>query len=404
MSDDRNEHHSENGAQPPAPQRPYAEDEVSLLDILLVIARHKQLILRTVLVFTVLGVTYALVASEEYTSTAKVVREAQEDMPSGLSGGLAALQGFGINIGGASSGLTPQAYADILSSREVRLAVVRDTFYFADEDRTTTFIDYVDRPPGLVGTILKYTIGLPGTILEALQGDQRTAVATQSGARVYPTEAEEKAIKAIGERISSSVDQETGLMSVSVTAGEARLAAGLTESFLQHLTDRVSAIRTEKARRNLGFMEERFTEVEQELRAAEETLATFVDQNSGIQSARLETERERLQRQVSFKSELYQQLQAQVTQARIELQRSEPVITVVEEPVPPIEPSAPRRLLVVIMSVFLGTITGVGVAFLDQHLNKDGDSESSAKIDEIKTKLFPRQLVRKARSSLGIEK
>jgi hypothetical protein len=156
------------------PRRPYAEDEVSLLDILLVIARHKQLILRTVLVFTVLGIAYALVASEDYTSTAKVVREAQEDMPSGLSGGLSALRGFGINIGGASSGLTPQAYADIPSRREVRLAVVRDTFYFDDEDTTTTFVDYVDRPPGLIGTVLKYTIGLPGTLMEALQGERGT--------------------------------------------------------------------------------------------------------------------------------------------------------------------------------------------------------------------------------------
>jgi uncharacterized protein involved in exopolysaccharide biosynthesis len=384
MSDDRNEQHSENGAQPPAPQRPYAEDEVSLLDILLVIARHKQLILRTVLVFAVLGVTYALLASEEYTSTAKVVREAQEDMPSGLSGGLAALQGFGINIGGASSGLTPQAYTEILSSREVRLAVVRDTFYFADEDTSTTFVDYMDRPPGLVGTILKYTIGLPGTIMEALQGDQRAPVATQSGVRVYPTEAEEEAIKAIGDRISSSVDQETGLMSVSVTAGQARLAAGLTESFLQHLTDRVSAIRTEKARRNLAFMEERFTEVEQELRVAEEELATFVDRNSGIQSARLETERERLQRQVSFKSELYQQLQAQVTQARIELQRSEPVITIVEEPVPPMNRSAPKRKLILLLSLILGGLFGLGGAFVKSFFeNTGGDAVEQKKMEEI---------------------
>jgi uncharacterized protein involved in exopolysaccharide biosynthesis len=391
MSDDRNEQHSENGAQPPAPQRPYAEDEVSLLDILLVIARHKQLILRTVLVFAVLGVTYALLASEEYTSTAKVVREAQEDMPSGLSGGLAALQGFGINIGGASSGLTPQAYTEILSSREVRLAVVRDTFYFADEDTSTTFVDYMDRPPGLVGTVLKYTIGLPGTILEALQGDQRAPVATQSDVRVYPTEAEEKATKAISERITSSVNQETGLMSVSVTAGEPRLAAGLTESFLQHLTDRVSAIRTEKARRNLAFMEERFAEVEQELRAAEEALATFVDRNSGIQSARLETERERLQRQVSFKSELYQQLQAQVTQARIELQRSEPVITVVEEPVPPINRSAPRRMLIVLLSVIFGGFLGVGAAFVSTFLGSTEENpEQRKKMEEIKNALTPK--------------
>jgi uncharacterized protein involved in exopolysaccharide biosynthesis len=328
------------------------------------------------------------------------VREAQEDMPSGLSGGLAALQGFGINIGGASSGLTPQAYTEILGSREVRLAVVRDTFYFADEDRTTTFVDYVDRPPGLIGTILKYTIGLPGTIMEALQGDERTAVETQSGTRVYPTEAEEEAIKAIGDRISSSVDQETGLMSVSATAGEASLAAGLTESFLQHLTDRVSAIRTEKARRNLAFMEDRFTEVEQELRAAEEELATFVDRNSGIQSARLETERERLQRQVSFKSELYQQLQAQVTQARIELQRSEPVITVVEEPVPPLRRSAPRRMLVVLLCLILGGILGLAGAFVKSFLDStEDDAEENEKLEEIKKSLVPAKLRSKVRAS-----
>jgi capsule polysaccharide export protein KpsE/RkpR len=289
--------------------------------------------------------------------------------------------------------LTPQAYTEILSSREVRLAVVRDTFYFAGEDRTTTFVDYIDRPPGLVGVILKYTIGLPGTIMKAIQGETQTPIATQGGGRAYPTEAEEQAIKAVEGLISSSVDQETGLMSVSVTAGEARLAAGLTESFLQHLTDRVSAIRTEKARRNLAFMEERFAEVEQELRAAEEELATFVDRNSGIQSARLETERERLQRQVSFKSELYQQLQAQVTQARIELQRSEPVITVVEEPVPPMERSAPNRTLIVLVCLILGGFLGLGAAFVGAFFDKAGtDTEGRVKLERIRASLFPDKL------------
>jgi uncharacterized protein involved in exopolysaccharide biosynthesis len=396
---DSNDEQVENGVQEPSARRPYAEDEVSLLDILLVIARHKQLILRTVLVFTVLGVTYALLASEEYTSTAKVVREAQEEggLSGGLSGGLAALQGFGINIGGGASGLTPQAYTEILSSREVRLAVVRDTFYFADEDTSTTFVDYIDRPPGLFGTILKYTIGLPGTIMEALRGDQGAAVVTQSGARVYPTEAEEKAIKAVGGRVTSSINRETGLMSISVKAEEARLAAAMTDSFLRHLTDRVSTIRTEKARRNFAFMEERFAEVEQELRSAEEMLAQFMDQNSGIQSARLQADQERLQRQVSFKSELYQQLQAQVTQARIELQRSEPVVTVVEDPVPPISRSAPKRTVIVILSLLLGGLIGLGAAFLKAALSSTRSVEKD-KLQEIRERLLAGRLLKKEES------
>ena len=184
-------------------------------------------------------------------------------------------------------------------------------------------------------------------------------------------------------------------MSVSVMAEEPRLAASMANSFLQHLTDRVSAIRTEKARRNLAFMEERFAEVEQELRAAEEELAPFVDQNSGIQSARLETERERLQRQVSFKSELYQQLQAQVTQARIELQRSEPVITVVEEPVPTMNRSAPQRTLIVLLTLILGGFLGVGAAFVKAFFdNTEEDAEEQEKLDEIKASLIPDRLRR----------
>jgi uncharacterized protein involved in exopolysaccharide biosynthesis len=41
---------------------PPREDEVSLLDILFVLARHKTLIVRTVLVFALPGMAYALLA------------------------------------------------------------------------------------------------------------------------------------------------------------------------------------------------------------------------------------------------------------------------------------------------------------------------------------------------------
>ena len=50
-------------------------DDVSLLDILLILARHKTLIVRTVLVLMLLDVTYALLAPEKFTSEAHVVRE-----------------------------------------------------------------------------------------------------------------------------------------------------------------------------------------------------------------------------------------------------------------------------------------------------------------------------------------
>jgi uncharacterized protein involved in exopolysaccharide biosynthesis len=378
------------------------EDEVSLLDILLVLARHKTLIVRTVLAFTLLGVTYALLASEQYTSEAKVIRESESTGGGNLPGGISALQGLGISLGGAASGLTPAAYPEILESRAVQLAVAQDTFRFPDEDRRMTFVEYVDRPPGILSQALRYTVWLPWTLKgmlgSAISGETTRPVDTGAGKEMYPSKAEEKAMSAVGGRVGSSINQENGFMTIRVTAGDPVLAADLTESFLYHLKERVRTIRTQKSEENLEFIEQRFEEAEQELQVAEERLAQFTDRNQNIQSAQLRTERERLQRQVSFASDLYSELQTQLTQARIELQRSEPVITVVEEPAPPLNRSAPQRTLIVILSVFLGGLLGVGGAFVSNFFSGKKESvEEQKKVEKIQTAFFPRSLAEEYR-------
>lgn len=186
-----------------------------------------------------------------------------------------------------------------------------------------------------------------------------------------------------------------GIMTVAVTTEDPHLSTGLVESFIQHSSARVRTIRTQKARENLAFIEKQFDEAERELRAAEEELAAFLDQNTNPQTARLRTERQRLERQVSFKSDLYSSLQQQVSQARIDLQRSAPVFTVVEQPVPPQSPSGPNRVMFLFLFVFLGIGVGVGITFLqafmqNQRLRADG--ETQAKLEELRSALVPRRL------------
>jgi uncharacterized protein involved in exopolysaccharide biosynthesis len=373
------------------------EDEVSLLDILLVLARHKTLIVRTVLVFTLLGVTYALLAPEEYTSEARVVREAQTEgggLPGGISGGLAggALSGLGISLGGAASGLTPAAFPEVLQSREVRLAVVQDTFRFPDAERPMSYVEYVNQPPGLFGTVLDYTLLLPwtlkGALGEAVSGSPAPAGTTDAGELVIPSEEENEALQSIADKILALVDEDTGLMTISVTAGGPQLASSLAQSFLDHFTTRVREIRTEKVKERLSFVEGRFEEAEQELETAEGALAQFLERNQNPTTATLQFRRDRLQRQVSFKEQLYSELQSQLTQARLDLQRRQPVVTVVEEPVPPIERSAPKRTLIVIFSVFLGGLLSMGGVVVYYVLSVKSDEEEKEKVTAVKDALL----------------
>jgi uncharacterized protein involved in exopolysaccharide biosynthesis len=366
---------------------------VSLLEILLVLARHKTLIVRTVLVFTLLGVTYAILAPEEFTSEARVVREAQSEGSGSLPGGISpgALSGFGINLGGSASGLTPAAYPDVLQSREVRLAVVRDTFRFPDAERPMTYVEYVNRPAGMLSQVLNYTLWLPwtlkGALGDAISGPPTPADVTEMEEPMIPSEEEDDALKAVGGMISASVDQETGLMTISVTAGGPQLASDLAESFLDHFTSRVREIRTEKVRERLEFVEERFQEAEKELEAEEEQLAQFLERNQNPTTASLQFRRDRLQRQVSFKEQLYSELQSQLTQTRLDLQRRQPVVTVVEEPVPPMLRSAPKRTLITVFAFMLGVIFGIGFALIHSFFLEGGDDDDQKKMEEIKASL-----------------
>jgi uncharacterized protein involved in exopolysaccharide biosynthesis len=93
---------------------------------------------------------------------------------------------------------------------------------------------------------------------------------------------------------------------------------------------------------------------------------------------------------VSFKEQLYSELQSQLTQTRLDLQRRQPVVTVVEEPVPPMQRSAPKRTQLVLIFLAIGGVLGIGGAFAQSYIeNSEEDSEEREKLEEVKERLIP---------------
>lgn len=366
------------------------EQTVRPLDLLVHIARGRRLLAGTVVVFVVLAVLYGLFAPPTYRSTAWVVPESQTDRPEGLpglGGGLAALQGLGINLGGLSAGLSTDAYPEILKGRDVRKAVVRDTFRLPGADTTGTLVDlYVGEkgPVKIVVETLKDWMGLspPDSIRRGR----------------YPTWQEEAAMRILAEQVTAYNSPDTGLMKISVDTGDPRLSVQVVNSFVEHLSNHVHTIRTKKARENVQFIGSRFEEAGEELSAAEQRLADFLDRNQNINTAQLRTKRDRLERQVQFKTDLYSELQAQLTQSEIDLKRSEPVITVVEEPVPPLEPTSPQRVVIVILSIFGGLIAGILLVLVRAYFREENTSgERQAKLREVREAFYPGRFIRTAK-------
>ncbi len=351
--------------------------DTTIFDLFLVLAREKRLLVGSVVVFAFLALVYAVFAPTKYTSEAQFVREVPEQSldVGGLPSGLGAIAGSSLNLGGAE-GIGPSTYPDVLESKSLSIAVARDTFSFPDHGRATYFERYQEQ--GVLGQVLDYTLWLPWTIKGWVGGSL-----AEEGGGTDLTQQEEETLERLSQMMWWSEAPQSDLMTLSVQAGDPRLAKQIATSYLDHLRERVQSLRTESVRQNLEFIEKRYKEAEKRLREAEDKLAQFTDRNQQIQTARLRTERERLQRQVSFASDLFRELQSQKTQTEIKLQRREPVLTLVDEPRAPAKRSAPRRTFLVLIGALVGGIVGVIGAFV-----RRAAREEDTKVDQIKRELL----------------
>jgi len=354
-----------------------------LLDLGVVIARQRRVIVVSVLVALVVGLVVALLSPKSYVAEAKL---APSSTGSG-GGALSALRSFGLSLG-EDEIVSPSVYPDIVGSPDFLLALARDTFYIAEEGRRMTLVEYYGRR-----SWLSYL-----NPLNWLGGDEETPVRDlYSGALILPTEEEYEAIRELREVLSASekaggelLKEGPGVITVRAETEDPYLSAAIVERAIRHLQAAINRIKTEKARQNLAFLTQKFAQVEAELRQAENELARFLDANRNPQTAQLRAEMERLQRQVSFKEQLYRELQLQKTQAEIQVQKDAPVLSVVQPPVPPDEPSGTGRKVIVVVSLLLGVFAGLVLAFVRHWLMRSPESEEEReKVEEVRTLLRP---------------
>src|SRR6266853_3770448 len=120
--------HSESLKDTPAGQSPPVEDEVSLLDLLIVLAKHKRIVLGVSLVVAIGAAITSFLLPNIYTGTTRILPPQQSaSAASALLSQLGALGGLVSATGGASLGVRNpnDLYVGMLKSRTVADNLIR---------------------------------------------------------------------------------------------------------------------------------------------------------------------------------------------------------------------------------------------------------------------------------------
>lgn len=318
----------ENQPTPQAVQQPQVQqsgdDEVNLMDLLLVIAKHNRFIMKFAGGVAVLSIIVLLLMPNVYTAKVMIMppQQTQSSAASMLMGQIGAIGGLtGVDK-------SPSAiYTAMLKSRSVADALI-DRFKLMELYDAKTYV----------------------AVRKILEGD----VAITAG--------------------------KEGMITVEFDHKDAKLAAAIANGYVEELDNLVRTLAAKEALGRKLFFEKQLGEVHESLDRAELEMKGFQEQNrvfrlggeggmvlgasGGIPKAELEYVR--IARNVKYNEMLLGAMVQQVATAKMDEAKDAAVIQVVDKALPPEKKSKPKRALIVLLATILAFFFGIFWAFFKE--------------------------------------
>jgi capsule polysaccharide export protein KpsE/RkpR len=180
----------------------------------------------------------------------------------------------------------------------------------------------------------------------------------------------ERTVRALANKVvSASEDRRLGAVRLTTTTRWPSVSLTVAQQLVKGVNQFNVVTRKSQASAERQFAEVQEGEAERALRDAEDRLQEFLQGNRTIVTPELGFQRERLQRNVTLRQQVYTSLVQSREEARIREVRDTPVITVIEEPRLPVLPEGRGVALKTILGALLGAIIGVVIAFVAHALN-----------------------------------
>ena len=336
-------------------------DEIDLIAILKRLWDGRRIIFYSLIASSFLGLLIGLFTPEKFTASVSFVPQisGQNKSIGGLSG-LAKLAGIDIGSIDESDELSPYVYPLIINSVPFQLDLMHSPLNFQEFEKPVTLYKYLIEinKASFFSLLKKYTIGLPFLILKAFKIENDSQGFDLSGSKViYKLTKQEKQVCLIlQEIINLNINSQDRYISLISTFDEPLVAAQLTEKAMNLLQEHITQIKISKAKDNLSFLNERMKEKELGFKKVQQELVKFSDKNKDVTSVMSSMKQQNLQSEYSLAFGVYSELAKQIEQAEIQVKKDTPILTIVQPVEVPDKPSSPKKLLIIVILIFLSVV------------------------------------------------
>lgn len=382
----------------------FRDDEINLLDLLLVIAKRKRLIIKMTFGVAIITAIISLILTPIYRAETRILPP--QVSGGGLASQLISQMAGGLDISGLGGKTPADLYVGMLASQTISDKIIERFNIMQEEDieykvdarkHLKKIADFnIDKKSGIITISVedkdpKKAAEMANAFVEELKNlNKGLAITEASQRRLYYEEqlkdTKEALIKAENEM--KSFQEKTGALQIdeqakAIISGIADLKAKIAAKEVE-----LKVLKSFTTPQNPDYQkaEEALKALRLELKRLESSEKRGHDPlmpTGNIPSVGLDYIRKL--REVKFNETLYELLLKQYELAKLDEARDAVLVQVIDKAIPPDKRYKPKRTLMVIVSAFSALFLSVFLCFiLEFYENLQKDEENKKRIDELR--------------------
>lgn len=183
--------------------------------------------------------------------------------------------------------------------------------------------------------------------------------------------------------IRPSIDNATGVVTLKVSTDTAALSQQINAALIDAINQFNLRRRQERAAAEKQFAEERLAESGADVRAAEDRLAIFLEENRSRIAPRLNLDEGRLRRDVDTRQQLYTSLIQDYQRAKLDEARNDPAITVIDPPEYPLVGGSRGTVVGGAVGLFLGVAIALAYVYMRAYVHASAAEPHAPEADAL---------------------
>lgn len=355
--------------------------EIDLLELAKKIWDRRRMVIKWCAVGAVIGIIVAFSIPKTYVTSVKLAPEKNDGKSASANlGALAAMAGVSIGNSG-SDAIYPKLYPDIVQSVPFCTSLFNVPLVNAKGDKHFTVAEYFEnetRSPWWSAIL-----GAPGKLLGALRSNDDEKENKNHKLNTFRLTAKESGlVSALQGTISTDVDIKTNVVTISVKTQDPMVSALLADTVVSRLQEYVTAYRTDKARKDLEYVEKLNEEARADYYAAQQKLANYLDTHQGMVLYSAQTTRDRLENEATLAFNLFNQTSQQLQVAKAKVQEDTPVYARIMPATVPIRAAGPKKIMILGVFIFLAFLAASAWILVVDPLRKKQRQNSAAQDKE----------------------